>query len=218
MRIVTLLACLLLIAASVQAQFISPAFHVEVGSHVNFMWQSIFAIKGHTFEAPKSWSHGTYIVLYAPGLDMTYTQTPASLRKANDAILVSESHRADLELKLGLPVKPLATVEFVPTSLKTFSWDGGRLVVGNQDIKELYGGGGATIEFPLAEALRVKMAASYQFINRNGYEGALGISWRSPKFLKFRLSTLAGVNMKHISYSQGESESYGAFIEMGLLF
>jgi len=224
MKIITILTFLVLISASMaMAQQAQPpsAFNLEVGSHMYYMLQSKMSVKGYEFSAPKSWGVDNYVTLHAPMVDVTYTHRPVSLVSSPEAVLLYESFRGDLELKLTKFVKPLVAAEYLPTQLATWAWDAKNenLLTFNYSTKEAYLGLGATFELPITETLVAKAGADYQFVNRKGYEAALGIDWTYKDFaFGSDLHAIVGGNYQKLDYKWGNSEHYGIFLEVGLRF
>ena len=224
MKIITILTFLLLISGNVvMAQQAQPpsAFNLEVGSHTYFMLKSNLTVKGFRFSAPKSWGVDNYAILHAPMVDVTYTHRPVSLVSSPEAALLYESFRGDLELKLNKFVKPLVAAEYLPMQLATWGWDkeNKTLFTLNYQTKEAYLGLGATFKLPVTQTLLVKAAADYQFVNRKGYEAALGVDWTYKDFaFGSDLHTIVGGNYQKLDYKWGNSEQYGVFLEVGLRF
>jgi hypothetical protein len=219
-------------------------YSMRIGQHVYYMPNNQLEFMGIDFSQKRKFLTDTYASLESPIANITYTHSPEGIYEVDNAMLLVQSHRGDLELKIPrFMFRPKATLEWsamdlhkwgmvdVETPIKDkegkdlLDKDGkpitekSSVFAQNKDsIQRIYGGAGLAVEVPVTTALTFKTAGTYRFINQNGWEGSAGLTWMPGKLIKWEPHITLGVAGHESRYSWGSSRSLGILGEIGIVF
>jgi len=218
-------------------------YNVRVGKHVYYMPNNQLEVLGYDFSSKRLWRSDIYAAWKSPILDLTYTHRPEGIYEIDGAMLLTQSHRGDVELKSGYKFNPTATLEWSVMDLHVWKMadlevpikdaegkdlldkDGKpitekqTLMVHNRDsIQRIYGGAGLAFEIPVTNALTFKTAGTYRFVNQRGWEGSAGLSWTPGKKVKGEPFVMLGVTAHEAYYSWGQSRNTALVAEIGFTF
>lgn len=220
------------------------AYSVKLGQHVYYMPNNHLEVMGIDFSQKRKFITNTYASVVSPLADITYTHSPKGIYEADNSMLVVQSHRGDVEMKIPrFAFRPRATLEWSAMDLQTWGMvdvetpvkdkegkdlldkDGkpitekSSVFAQNKDsIQRIYGGAGIAFEVPVTDALTFKTAGTYRFINQNGWEGSAGLTWMPGKLIKGDPHLAIGVAGHESRYSWGTSRNLGLMAEIGISF
>lgn len=219
-------------------------YSMRIGQHVYYMPNNKLEFQGIDFSQKRKFLTNTYASVTSTLLDLTYTHSPEGVYEADNTMLIVQSHRGDVELKIPrLVLRPKATLEWsamdfhkwgmvdVETPVKDkegmdlLDKDGKPVVEkssvfahSTDSIQRLYGGAGVAFEIPVTDGLMFKAAGTYRFINQTGWEGSAGLTWMPGKVIKWEPHVAVGVAGHEARYNWGSSSNLGILAEVGITF
>jgi hypothetical protein len=219
-------------------------YSMRIGQHVYYMPNNQLEVMGIDFSQKRKFLTNTYASLVSPIADITYTHSPEGVYEADNAMLLVQSHRGDVELKIPrFMIRPKATLEWsamdlyrrgmvdvetpvkdkegkdlLDTEGKPITEKSSVFAQNRDSIQRIYGGAGLAFEIPVTTALTFKTAGTYRFVNQNGWEGSAGLTWMPGKLLKWEPHIMLGVAGHKSRYSWGTSSNFGGTAEIGFTF
>ena len=209
------------------------AFDIALGTRLVYTPYNKLEMHGYHFSAKRVWSTETYVSGKTSVFDLTYTSSPAGISTAVGAVLFSQSHRVDAELKTNWVVNPTLTTEWSILDIHSGKWvevelpprrfggapEKGAVLVQQRDtIQRLYGGLGISYERLIAPTVLAKNTLAWRFINCDGWEASSSLSWVPRKTTRGEPHITIGVVGHGSTYDWGMSQNCGFRAELGFKF